>query len=1043
MNRFLSPFLILITLPILLLLSSRESLAVQHIVLFGGNVGHYYSPQNLEVVVGDTVLWKADGTDNFSVYDLHLVTFPAGAIPFAHVTSGVTFRYIVKVAGEYDYQSDTWSAVGMSGSIIAVGIHNGLTNEGKEFYLGMIYPNYNAGHNQFFHAYAMVNSYYPTEVTINYYDALGSPLAPKIFRMGAKSSLKIPLDTLALRIDTSLDAPAYNSCHIVSTKPITVEYLSVGQCSGGSYLALPAITLGKKYVAACYNDNPGDGYIRNPNFSGGAVIVIGTVDGTHVQIVPTTTTTTGHVGAVHGIGTNHTPVPFSLTLNKGQTYFFHSSGDDTENDMSGSIIEANNPVVVISGNENAFLGDKGDAAIEGRDFMVEQMVPYEQWDSTGYISIPFVEPTAFAIGGHGDSYRVYSYDEGITPINFEGISQNVSRYNFAESGDVTTPTEVSSANGKKISVMQYDERSQPTTKPWPAPSMMTVVPRSHWKRFFSFNLLDNQNIGQIIDMPYINVISDHLESIKVSYGSNTLVPIGSLIRVASFNNPSQSDASVTAAQYRLTAPIYNPAAAYNFFSEYPFMVYLYEMRIAADVNVGRPEDPNVPHEYAAPAGMQMNTGVETQYSLSVDSVTKCSSWHIKVRDLATDDPGIKAVILNDDPDGVFFSPGAKVLNATFDQADLSFTNGELHPAIATGADAFEFDINVINPLLPALAPVAIIDNRGNARYFQLNYKAPTISLNTDPPITGRADSIVFPIERVGQQICTTFVISNTAADGGKPIRISTISLKRGGGGFSVAHTSKTVPFEIAPQTSDSIQVCFSATDTLRHRDSLLVQTDCFAFSISLDAHGRTGLILSPDVDFGFERVSRSSCKDLLVRNIGNAPLTIQSLSLSDDSDFTISAQTRALLPITIKAGGSVNLTICFAPHADIPYSEKLTIKTDLVGSFENSIKSFAYLSGVGGLVNSVAMNTDAAQPMLRVLPNPARGSYVNVLFPEPLQARSEVILFDVLGRRLWKSDAPLGTEVFPVPLDNLTAGTYHIELITHDRILSGKFEYVK
>jgi len=53
---------------------------------------------------------------------------------------------------------------------------------------------------------------------------------------------------------------------------------------------------------------------------------------------------------VHGIVINQ------INANKGQVYFARSKGDDNENDMSGSLIEASDPVILISGHENGFLG---------------------------------------------------------------------------------------------------------------------------------------------------------------------------------------------------------------------------------------------------------------------------------------------------------------------------------------------------------------------------------------------------------------------------------------------------------------------------------------------------------------------------------------------------------------------------------------------------------------------------------------------------------------------------------------------------------------
>jgi hypothetical protein len=1043
---------------VLFCVALTSSAATHHTIQFGGSLGPHYSPAALDVVVGDTIIWKSEAANDFALYPLDSSIVPPGAQPLGPVFTGNSYKYIIQVPGEYDFLSKNWnfSSAPMTGTIIAAAVHNGLTNEGREFFLGMIYPNYNVAKNSFFHTYAMINTYYANEVTVNYYDAIGNEMPARIYRIPAKGSIKLPLDTQAMKVDTASDQPAFNSCHIVSKYPITVEYLSVGECSGGSYLALPNISLGKKYVAASFNDNPGQGYVRNNNNSGGSFMVIGTVDGTTVSIVPSTTTTLGHTGAIHGIGSGHnTPYPYTKSLNKGETYLVRSSGDDPENDMSGSIIEANNPVVVISGHENAYLGGTDPViGIEARDFMIEEMVPYELWDSVGYISIPFVEPTGFAIVGHGDKYRAYTFDSTIT-VSFNGDVESASQFNFAAPGgqqetEITGPMEANSTNGRKISVMQYDQRSQPVQKPWPAPSMMTIVPRSHWKKYFAFNLLDNGNTGQIIDMPYINVISDHLNDIKVSVGGAAPVPLTSaafLTKINNFGSVSVTDQSVEGIQYRLTSPVYLPASPYYFTSEYPFMVYLYEMRIAASTNLGGPSDPNDPHEYAAPTGMQLNTGVEPQFQYTIDSTTNCSSWHICVKDVSGDNPGIKTVMLVDDPDGVYFQPASKLKNVSFDESVPEFSNGELHPNLAHPTDVYCFDVKTIDPLDSALAPIAIVDNKGNALFLQLHYNASTLALALDPLSPNRADSIVFPVETVGQKICTTFVFNNTAlatSPGAKPILIKSISLKQGGD-YVISSISNPPPYSIPPQQADTLHLCYTATDTLRHRDSIIIQTDCFTFPISLDAHGRTGLILTYDEDFGYGIIGKKKCGSVQVQNVGSAPLQILALKLSDSVDFSIAATTLAQLPITVNAGKAVSLTVCFNPTQENPFSEMLTIVTNLAGSFTNSIKSYAYLTGTGVLQNpnGVQLSEDVPSDMLKIFPDPVSGPIAVAQFPAALNSKGVISVTDVLGRQVFRRDINVGATQTDIPTAGLPAGTYYVTLTTGEGVISQKLEVKK
>ncbi|MFI5263186.1 MAG: hypothetical protein ACHQM6_01575, partial [Candidatus Kapaibacterium sp.] len=482
---------------VMVLAISSGSFAKKYTVQFGGVQGATYFPDSLSVFVGDTIQWVG----NFSQYNLHSTEVPVGALSFGPVDTGSTFSYIVKVVGLYNYQNDKYAGIGMTGSFTANPLPPiGLSNEGREFFLGMIYPSFNNNAfnyslAQYFAVYAYVTSYYDNDIFVSYYDESGTE-AGQTYHIPARSSLRIPLDIARMRIDTNAPGQAaYKSCHITSRNPVAVQYLSTGACSGGSYLALPVLSLGKNYVAACYNDNPGGGAFYGPDAapktfenSSGVFMVIATENGTIVKITPSTTTIDNHTGVNTGSGANGIPHPYTITLNKGQCYQAKSDGKDESADLSGSLIEAAKPVIVISGHEDGFLGSIEDFAlsssVDGRDLMIEQMIPVEMWDSTGFVSFPMAEASPPAVHGHGDSYRIYAYDQATAKVHADvqgisgGYDLNASRFNspIPERLDVIGPVDIFTTDGHKISVMQYDERSQSKNMPIPAPSMMTVIP---------------------------------------------------------------------------------------------------------------------------------------------------------------------------------------------------------------------------------------------------------------------------------------------------------------------------------------------------------------------------------------------------------------------------------------------------------------------------------------------------------------------------------------------------------------------------------------
>ncbi|MGD0036355.1 MAG: T9SS type A sorting domain-containing protein [Bacteroidota bacterium] len=99
---------------VLMLVVVTKAHATTHIIQFGGSFGFTYSPNSLNVSIGDTVNWQGD----FSMHPLSSTSVPVGASSF-HQASGSVFTYSVTVAGTYLYQCDFHSSLGMTGSFTA------------------------------------------------------------------------------------------------------------------------------------------------------------------------------------------------------------------------------------------------------------------------------------------------------------------------------------------------------------------------------------------------------------------------------------------------------------------------------------------------------------------------------------------------------------------------------------------------------------------------------------------------------------------------------------------------------------------------------------------------------------------------------------------------------------------------------------------------------------------------------------------------------------------------------------------------------------
>ncbi|HXC07068.1 MAG TPA: IgGFc-binding protein, partial [Bacteroidia bacterium] len=264
----------------------------------------------------------------------------------------------------------------------------GLPVDGRDFYLGFVNPTFNTNPPQladgdfrpFFGMYALISSYTDNTAMVSYFDPVsGVETAPTPYKIFAQQGLAVLLSKQQMMMsDTIGDRPEYRACHITAKRPINVQYFSTGACAGGSYLSIPTNALGKSYVVPSWNDNPGvgSGQPYQAELSGGFFLIIGAFNGTHVTITPNGRTDGGHIGVNSGTGASGKPIPYVVTLNRGQCYWVKGDGTNSDNDLSGSTVVSDNPIGVLAGHEDAFIGEApSNGALDGRDYMIEQVIP--------------------------------------------------------------------------------------------------------------------------------------------------------------------------------------------------------------------------------------------------------------------------------------------------------------------------------------------------------------------------------------------------------------------------------------------------------------------------------------------------------------------------------------------------------------------------------------------------------------------------------------------------------------------------------------------
>ncbi len=140
---------------------------------------------------------------------------------------------------------------------------------------------------------------------------------------------------------------------VTSTTPVSLYASNFYEYTYDATIVLPIMALGTDYVTQIYENN----------LMAKELAVVATQNNTTVTITPHARTSDGKVKNV----------PFSLTLNAGETYLLLST--DEGSDFSGTRVQSNSPVAVYSGHQciNVPTGNKW------CDHIVEQQLPTLFW----------------------------------------------------------------------------------------------------------------------------------------------------------------------------------------------------------------------------------------------------------------------------------------------------------------------------------------------------------------------------------------------------------------------------------------------------------------------------------------------------------------------------------------------------------------------------------------------------------------------------------------------------------------------------------------
>ncbi|HYM19400.1 MAG TPA: choice-of-anchor D domain-containing protein [Candidatus Kapabacteria bacterium] len=842
----------------------------------------------------------------------------------------------------------------------------GIPSEGREYYIGILTPSMQfqsstlSGWTPFYNTYLYLTPAADATVTMTYFDQSGSEVSSNNIKVKAKITTQIALDlTKFQKSNLNSESGLFSTCHLMCTAPISVQFVSTGSCSGGSYLALPIQCYGKHYVVQSYNDNPGGigGYL-NTQSSRGCFQIIAAHDATQISITPSTTTAGGHTGAISGAGANGTAQPFSVALNRGEIYTVYSAGTDGSNDITGTTIDADKPIGVLSGHENAFTVQSSvPSGTEGRDYMVEQLFPVECWDSTGYYTVPFINSGGGTnIGGAGDEVRaVTEPGNGNSLVYTIGTSSTVVppfKYGSFAQANVTRPVSFQDQNGKPFGVMFYDQRSQGTSDPYPAPSMVSIIPRSRWKSEYYFNV-PNYKYDSYDRYLYIVYPKADFNAQKILMGAAGVAPspINSSV-VIKAQSPVPGDDSLGAIAALLpnvnSFYILDAAVSPTDPKKHSTLAAYYTATFSKNRGFGFGHDffsANDYSEYGNPLGINYGEFGTIKPKLAASEVNQCGKWIVSVHDTGDANTGIRYVEIVNYPKNSYVTPITPSVNARFDPSVDSVNKGEI---VLPGTDKeYSFTVEPVNPADPMTAVIEVYDNSGTSLLVNLT-AAPSTTLSASGGLTQMTQKTTFSYAstQVGTSNCGAIVITNPSGTGARDFTINGLAIK--GDSAMKFQSAITTPTAVKPGTNLSLNICFSPRDTSSLTDTVILTGECGnLFKYIIQGKGASGLINATDYTFAETAQGDKTCVTGAIKNTGSLPFILQGATLSDSSNFSIDAAFLSTLPVTISPGDSITATVCFNPTDKDSHTGTLTWKTNIPHTLDSRMKSVSILNGKG------------------------------------------------------------------------------------------------
>jgi hypothetical protein len=784
---------------------------------------------------------------------------------------------------------------------------------------------------------------------------------------------------------------------ITAEDPIICYGVTRYQYTSDGYMALPINVLGKNYQVASYED-PTNNYSQYlPSYTS----IVGAYDNTTVDF---------KLGGFDNMmiidkagDTLKTGQRMTKTINKGDVWLI--AGVGPFNDLTGSNVNADKPVAVISGNFCAYVP----SYIAACDYLIEQELPIYNWGKN-YLVAPIVNRKNYSL------IKIFAA-ENMTQYSFDGVPAGTIQYagglsgrGFVETraGSDATPKPRRISSDKPINVVQYNP-GQMDDGVDSDPFQMQIMPVEQFQTDIIFNTPGikggfgfKDNFINIIYMAKADgTIPDDLMFAQVGDGDMNWVPLKNLTTQGTpFYGEEKDGRHYYSTLYKLPDD-----GVYRMKANEPFAVYAYGY--------------DYYDSYGYPASgrlldMSSNDSLAPEVDYHMDKNGNITGV---IRDVAQ-----PSSIVGKDGDIVQESKATglssvRLINALSENYKLEYT-----PFIPGIDNETEFQIKVVDKYKSSKAVLAVTDRRGNDKILEFSAIAAPIpsfvSTNND-----------FGSLKSGKYAELEFELVNN--ENINSVAVKSIILEKNDPQFEIINNiDKNTVFESGQE--HKFKVRFNARNM--NEDEIKKIEGEFSNKIGIKLENGeieyfddlTAKVANPRLqvtgtDFA-TKAAGEPVKDRFVRitNPSLVDMFVTGFEVSGSSEFTFDLPTVSEEePLLVASGREYNIITSFTPTEPGEYSATLKVISDAY-----VINDIAQIRGV--TIPSTVLDNNLYGGKFAVNYDGNSLSFIS----ERDATISGLKIYDLLGRNIFTSNVSKKINEYRVAIPGFKTGIYllHIKI---------------